>query len=153
MKIELTPTEIRRLIDLVYIATWIIDAHKIGDDPETAPYRRLEQKLFAIAAQQGLSDVIEYADEFDLYFPTRALEESQAHSFIDEYDDDTFWEELMARLAERDLINDLGSFQALVDLSPEKRVTLLGRREEYYANEFAEHGLDRLAIAPAANEQ
>lgn len=146
MKIELTSAEFRHLIDLVYIATWILDAHTIGENVQTAPYRRLEQKLFATASQQGLTDLVEYAEDFDLFFPTRELEESQAHDFIDEYDDNTFWEELIARLAERDLINDVGSFQAFVDLSAEKRVTLLARREEYYDEEFMEHGLDRLKI-------
>lgn len=146
MKIDLTPAEFRRLIHLVYIATWILDAHKAGEDPDTAPYRQLEQKLFAIAHQHGLTDLAKYYEEFGRYLPTGELEESEVHLFIDEYDDDTFWEELMARLAQRDVVNDVGGREAYIDLSPEQRITLLGRREEYYADEFTQHGLARLAI-------
>jgi hypothetical protein len=38
---------------MLYIATWIIKAHKVGDDPQAQPYEELERKLFSFAKEAG----------------------------------------------------------------------------------------------------
>lgn len=146
MKIDLTRTEFRRLLHLVYIAAWILDAHRTADDPRTALYNQLEQKLLAIAHRHDFHDLVEYAPEHDRYFPTRHMEEGPAHQFIDEYDNDTFWDELTHRLAERDAIADVGDVDAYLNLTFDERLTRLFQHEARYADEFHEHGLDRLTI-------
>jgi len=153
MQIELTTEEYRRLIDILYLADWLLTAHKVGDDPRIEPYHRLIQKLYARSQEAGLSHLIEYAAEFDQYFPTRALEAGTAiHEFIDEYDDETFWEELTCRLAERDLVLQLGGWDKVQKLPTEERIRKLGQLEEHYGHEFARHGLTNLRVAPPVNK-
>jgi hypothetical protein len=100
----------------------------------------------------GLSHLIEYAAEFDQYFPTRDFESgTPIHEFIDEYDDETFWDELTRRLAERDLVAQMGGWEKVQRLSTEDRIRKLGQLEEQYAAEFARSGLENLRLEAPAN--
>ncbi|MEZ4736905.1 MAG: hypothetical protein R3E79_58230 [Caldilineaceae bacterium] len=147
MQIELTTEEYRQLVDILYLADWLLTAHKVGDDPRVAPYHQLIQKLYARAEEMGLSHLIEYAAEFDQYFPTHDFESGTAiHTFIDEYDDETFWEELVRRLAERDLVLQLGNWEKVQQLPTEERIRKLGHLEEHYAAEIARHGLTNFRV-------
>ncbi|MDI6791796.1 MAG: hypothetical protein QME81_02850 [bacterium] len=66
--------------------------------------------------------------------------------FIEEYKNDTFWEELIHRLAERDLIRQLGGIKNVAKLSFEECVKKIVVLEEKYAAEFEARGLDGLSI-------
>lgn len=147
MQIEFMKTEYRDLIDMVYIAEWIMKAHKIEDDPRTKRYEKLGQKIMSYAEEMGFGHLVEYAPEYDKYFPTRMFEDaSSAHGFIDEYDNDSFWEELTNRLAERDLIKQEGGLSNVLRLSIDERLDKQFRLEEKYAEEFEENGLDNIVI-------
>jgi hypothetical protein len=147
MKISLTKQEYQLLLDMLYIANWVITAHRVGEDPQTQPYEGLEQKLFSFAKEAGYENLVHYDEKFGQYFPTRELEEqSLARSLIDEYDNDSFWEELAARLATRDVARRLGGFDKLAALRPMERIEKLGTREDYYNAEFVVNGLDNLRL-------
>jgi ribosomal protein S8 len=147
MKIDFTKAEYRDLIDMVYIAEWIMNAHKVKDDTRTKRYSKLEQKILSYAEKMGFSHLVEYAPEHDKYFPTRMFEEaSSVHGFIDDYDNDSFWEELINRLAERDLIRQEGGLSTVLRLSVEERLEKQFRLEEKYAVEFEENGLENIRI-------
>ncbi|MCI0396501.1 MAG: hypothetical protein L0322_16405 [Chloroflexi bacterium] len=147
MKIELSRKEYRLLIDMLYIAEWVLNSFKVEDDPTTRPYDRLEQKLYAYAKEAGLENLIEYYPEDGLYFPTRGLEESGVHDIIDEYDDETFWSELTNRLAWRDLARQVGGEEKVRQLSLEERLGKLFELEEHYQEILAEKGLDSITVA------
>jgi hypothetical protein len=94
MKIDLTRKEYRDLLDMLSIAEWVLNAHKVEKDPRTERYRKPEQKFFALAKRMKYENLIAYAPEHDRYFPTREYEEkSSTQAFITEYDNDSFWEE------------------------------------------------------------
>ncbi len=153
MQIELTKDEYRQLVDILYLADWMLTARKVGDDPRVAGYHQLVQKLYARTQEMGLSHLIEYAEEFEQYFPTRDFEaDTTIHEFINEYDDETFWDELTRRLAERDLLAQVGGREKLQKLSMEERIRKLGQSEEHYAAEFARHGIDHLRLETPANK-
>lgn len=153
MQIELSADEYRQLVDVLYLADWLLTARKVGDDPRVEAYHRLVQKLYARSQEMGLSELIEYAEEFEQYFPTRHFEaDTTIHEFINEYDDETFWDELTRRLAERDLMAQLGGREKVQKLSMEERIRRLGQLEEQYAAEFARHGLDHLRLETPANK-
>jgi len=147
MKIDFTRKEYRRLLDILYIADWVMNAHKVEDDPKTEAYKELEQKIFSYAKDMGFEDLIEYVVDHGEYFPTRKLEESSpTMEFIGEFENDTFWEELISRLADRDLIKQMGGMKELSKLPFEERVKKTLALEEKYASEFEKKGLDSLSI-------
>lgn len=147
MKIDLTRKEYRDLLDILAIANWVLNAHKVDREPRTARYDKLEQKLLALAKEMGYENLVEHAPEHNRYFPTREYEEtSAAQAFITEYDNDSFWEEMTARLAERDLVRQLGGHDRIATLSPEELFEKLGKLEEYYGTEFSRNGLENLQL-------
>jgi hypothetical protein len=66
------------------------------------------------------------------YYPTRELEEGGAHDCVDEYDNDTFWAELVDRLVRRDLIQQEGGLEKVMQMSQEERIRKMIRLEEQY---------------------
>jgi hypothetical protein len=154
IQLALSREELRRLIHLVSIASWVIGAHKTEEDPRAAPYDELEQKIYALAARHSFAgetgdpeqDLLDYVEDRQKYYPALYFDEGEARDFIDEYDDDTFWDELAYRLAERDAVQEAGGFERYAELSGMERVERAGRFEELYAGEFYENGLEHVRI-------
>ena len=58
-----------------------------------------------MAKEMGFANLVEYDPEMGKYFPTREYDETNVvMDAIVDYDNESFWEELMERLATRDLI-------------------------------------------------
>ena len=145
MKLELTQKEYRLLLDILHIAQWIMNSYVIEDRPETEKYRRLEQKILSYGDEMGCKGVVDYDEKLGRYFPTREIEEGSAMDFIDEYDEYTFWEELISNLAERDFLDREG-LERIRKMSREQRIKKVVVLEEKYHKEFRAHGLDRLVL-------
>ena len=128
------------------IAGWVLHAHREEKAPRTAAYRDLEQKLYALAADNGCEDLIEFDADDNQFYPTAEYEEDgPVLTFIDEYNDETFWKELVERLAMRDVLRRVGQkeFHAM---SVEERLNKLDAAIGIYEDEFAKNGLNRLEI-------
>ena len=131
MKIDITREEYRDLLDLLYMANWVLHAHKTEEDPRTRPYDKLMQKIYSSARAA-----------------TREFEDtSKAEEFIDEFVDDSFWDELVYRLSERDAAHRVGGYAQFRLLSPEDRTALETPARERYSEEFNNNGIDHLMIA------
>ena len=152
-QIEFSNEEYRLLLDMVYIADWVMNAHEVEQQEETKPYGKLEQKLLSLAKDFGFGEYIDWDEELQKYFPTRGFEEERpAMGFIDKFEDDSFWEELVARLAERDAERKYGQ-KKLARMGLEERIKKIDEFEEKYWAEFEENGLDRLQIAPMGRNE
>lgn len=146
MNINLTHKEYRLLLDAVMLAEWISTAHADQQTSDDDPHQMLFQKLYSYAGEYGFASLVGSATDSNRYYPTRDLEEaSQAFDWIETYDDLVFWEELIERLAERDVYASL----------PRSKLDKLDARtlrkhaephERRYSREFSSHGLDRVMI-------
>ena len=83
-------------------------------------------------------------EEDGIWEPSEKLEDD-AHALIDQYDEITFWEELTARLTERDMIEEHGE-RAVGAMRPDQRERAAAPIAKAYTHEFEEVGLDRLRI-------
>jgi hypothetical protein len=147
MKIEISKGEYKVLLQILEMADWVLTAHKTKEDVRHKPYRRLEQKIFALAEVMGYGSYIEYSKTLQEYLPTRKYEDTcSAMRFIEEFENDSFWDELIDRLAERDAIREVGEpgFKALKIAD---RIMKVEEHKAKYFDEFEKHGLDRIIIA------
>ena len=64
---------------------------------------------------------------------------------IDRFVEDAFWGELVARLAERDLLGELGATKLGEEFSDEEEERL-GELEDAYWREFESKGVDNLVV-------
>lgn len=145
MKIDISREEYRILIEMLFIANWVLTAREEQDRPETQSFRDLEQKFFAMADEMGYSKLIENAPSLKGFFPTREWEESGVMQWIDEYNEDNFWDYLADKLASRDLAEQL---QLEPDQVPsEEMMGQLHELQQWYDSEFYQNGLNHLRIS------
>jgi hypothetical protein len=99
----------------------------------------LEQHILSYAKDFQLGDLV--MEEAGEYFTTMKLEENLM-TLIEEYDEYTFWEQLPAQLAERDMRKEIGLVKKLKDEHIERKYEI----EETYQEEFHKNGLKNLFI-------
>lgn len=147
MKITLTNAEYRLLLDMIYLGDWMVSAHDVRDDDvQEGKYEPLVQKILSYANEAELSALVERQSDDGKLHPTRQVEDG-VMDIIYEYDEESFWMELIDRLTER----DVRAAQPDGHLPPfEKYIELAAPLEERYAHEFESHGLERLKLPPDA---
>ncbi|HAH06855.1 MAG TPA: hypothetical protein DCM05_10070 [Elusimicrobia bacterium] len=143
MEISLTKEQYRTLIEMVYMGEWMINATRVKTIKK---FEEMEQHIASFAKTAGLEDLIEFDAESKTYYPTKGFEES-IDRFKDEYDNETFWEELVARLGQRDLEREFGG--KLEKMSREEVFKLRYDIEEVYQKEFSGRGIERVEVVRA----
>lgn len=144
MKVSFTTKEYARLLELVYLGLSVAGAR--ADDPATMPerYAEIAQKAYGLAEVFGCADLVE-ADVNGEYFPNEKITEGPAGERLGEHIDDTFWNELVARLALRDLRSEIGDAVEAEELEPEQEEKL-AEHEDAYWREFEARGVDNLVV-------
>ncbi|MFU0800891.1 MAG: hypothetical protein ACFWUE_09610 [Xylanivirga thermophila] len=134
MKIELTKEQYKRLVELAFAGSWMINSWRVGDD-QLLEYDEIVRHLYSFYKDFEADDLIQYDEKDDLYLPTTKLED-KIFGFVDDYDDYSFWEELLSRIAQRDAENN------------HETVTWDNKMqyEEKYQKEFETHGIERLYV-------
>lgn len=135
--IELTKEQFEALLKSAYIGNWMINAHRI------TPIKKYEDILFHIfsyASKFGLDHFVD--SENSTIYPSGTFEEDpEILEFIDDYDNNTLWDELCERLALRDALKMHGE-EKLKNMEGFDRLKLLCDLEDNYHQHFHEHHLD-----------
>lgn len=142
MKINFTKRQFRTLLDLVYVGDFIINGIREHDE-QIKEYEEIIQYVYSFAKKMGCGNLVKYSREYDEYHETREFEESLVYELIEEYDDYVFWEELVSRLAKRDVGKEI---EEIDDISHDEVVKMLWSREEIYEKEFYKNGLDNIRV-------
>ncbi len=142
--IELTKDEYVALLEMLEMSSWVLFAYQLDDRPNRRKYQMLHQRIMSLAPAFGCEDLVEFSERFKEYFPTRELE-TRCETFINEFENDTFWEELADRLTMRDVIRKVGE-EKYRSMEFEQRMHEIDPVEQRYWDEFEEHGLDRIEI-------
>ena len=152
MKIAFTQKEYARLLEMSYLAMWVAGSHD-ENSPAARRYAELEQKLLTAATPMGCADYVEVDPESgEPLFPSQKLDSKDAPTTkaIEAFEDASFWNGLVERLAERDYARELlknplpeSMDDASRDEHLERRV---GELEEKYWAEFEKNGLENLLV-------
>lgn len=141
VKTEFSAKEYRKLIELVYLGEWMINAQHDPDFEDEAA-TALVQKLLTAPKLPDVELDAETGERFMVSEWTERLYDQ----YILDYDDHVFWDELTERLAQRDLARDRGV--EIDQLNRDDDLMELRPLEERYRTELEEHGLDRIEISP-----
>jgi hypothetical protein len=148
MKINFTKKDYLTLLEILHIAAWVLHAHRTDEPEDQKKYREFEQWIFSFAKGYGCENLVDFDSKSGRYWPTREHDvASPVMAFIEEYNDETFWDELKDRLVDRDLCRELGE-QKFSSLPIEQR---FAKEEPYinkYEKEFETYGITRLQILP-----
>jgi hypothetical protein len=143
MKIDFTKEEYRYLLDMVEIAEWVLNSHRTNPSDEIRGYSEINQKILSYAKDMGFENLITYDKDLGGYFATAEYEESEHMSYIEEFEDDVFWEALPHRLAVRDLVEQVGE-KVYTEMEFEDRMSKLVELEKFYCEELEDNGIDNL---------
>ena len=146
MKINFTKKEYGCLLEIIYLGNWVATAHDLPSSELKSEHEKVAQKIYSYAKEMGFENLIELDQGSGEYFETREFEESSSvQSEIDEYNEETFWDELISRLAERDAVRTVGE-KAFMKLSIEEKMELVHGIEQKYYIEFENNGLNNLEL-------
>jgi len=162
MNITLTRKEFTRLVELAYMGDWVATSMDYGDDnPYEKRYGGLLQKLYRLAAtsEDGCPQYFEPDEENEGEFvPSERLDnDSPASRAIDKFTNDTFWEELISRLVERDLDREEDSYKLAPPTMPfedveEQEDKRLAQLEDRYRAEFVRKDLENVLVLFGADK-
>ena len=94
----------------------------------------------------GFNHLVIYDNKLGQYFPTREFEDtSPGMGFVEKFENEIFWNELIERLAERDLIKKHGE-DGVLTMGLEERFSEQNSLESQYSSEFEVNGLEHVSI-------
>ena len=145
MKIFFTKKEYRVLVEMLYLADWVMNSHHLLSEEINVDHKILYKKLLAYSVEMKADDITVYDKNLAAYYLTKEHDEYLREKHIEPYEEEIFWENLIDRLSRRDVINKVGmdKFQSM-DLK--ERFTELGKFEEKYNLEFETHGLENVIL-------
>ncbi len=131
------------------VASW---NQKESASEKIAAFEDLESRILEKAGHSGLSEWIEFDEESQRFRVKEEMEERLFyHECYDEFRNESFWDELALRLADRDLARAIG--QTAWDLlSEEERRARTSAWEKRYWEEFTKHGVERVLVITPPGE-
>lgn len=147
MKLEFTKKEMEKLLELLTIADWVLTSQDIEDDERKDDHINLLRRIYTEAHKSGMKKEIIYDEDLQEYYPDEEWEEeTQVRDFIEEFEDATFWEELIFRLTQRDIERETGG---KTPKNLEEQMALFTKIQIKYEEEFEKHNLDNLELIKA----
>jgi hypothetical protein len=145
MHLRFTEKELATLVEMVSLSTEMANLNPNDEgNAGFARFEEVEHKVLEAAKNTGLAEIIEYDFERE---KNRVTEKFQETAFFqecfDEFRNAVFWEELMVRLTERDLVREMGRAGYLA-LSDEARRRKSEPLEKRYWAKFLKDGVDPL---------
>lgn len=134
------------LLDVIYMANWILHAHDSEGRSDTSEYLDLFQKLMAYAKDMGYEDLVDFDEQQKKYAESFIFEEeSPALEYIDEFENGSFWAELISRLARQDALTELKANNPH-DVETEELFAAISKAEDKWSKEFEAFGLSRIRL-------
>jgi hypothetical protein len=141
MKINFTKKEYQLLVTMIEIADWVLTANDDTEKQETKPYNEIRKKILSHFKEMDMEDCYQ-EDDGDYYETLEYEQTAKSTQFIEQYNEDFFWEELINKLVERDFYQKFGDQE--VDM--ETRIAEITAFEEIYVNEINQNGLENVMI-------
>lgn len=154
MKVSFTAKEYARVLELVHYGLHVVNAYQGLDTPAAKRYAEIEQKLYELATPLGCGDLVTEAPNGALEPSEKLVRDERVDKILAEHTNDTFWHELVMRLAERDYATDqakrhLGAATPGVDAPLSREDAILGYEDRLWA-EFEKNDLANIVVLKGA---
>jgi len=148
MKVSFTAKEYRQLLELVHLGMWTVTAYQGEETAAAKRYFALDQRLLGLATDLGCADLVEERDDGSLQPAAKLAEDDRVRELQSEFQNDVFWHELVARLADRDLAGEQAKrAQETPGVEPPpSRDDQLKKIEDRYWKDFEKNDLAHLVV-------
>jgi hypothetical protein len=142
--IKLTPQQYEDLLKVVYLGNYLVNNYR--PDQPVDRFDALESYLFSLAKDFGLDRAMDMDEETGEAYPSEEFSQAEdINLYLDDFIENTFWDELIDRLTSRDLFRKYG--QQIMDSMPWEE---LKKKEEpvfqRYTEEIETYGMENLEI-------
>lgn len=153
MHLRLSDQELATLVEMVSLAANVASWNqKEAASERISAFEDLESKILEKAGHSGLGDWIEFDEETQRFRVKAEIEERLFyHECYDEFRNESFWDELAVRLADRDLARAIG-FKEWEKLTEEERRGRTTAWEKRYWEEFSKKGVERVVVVTPPGE-
>jgi|GEM_PF-328198 len=144
--IAFTRQQFLTLLKAVYLGSWMVNSCRETD--YNKDFEELESYVFTHAPKFGYDKytLASYDDSGGSCSPSQDFEDDEKiHEYSDYYDNEIFWEELVRKLALRDVHKKYPKGKSKT-LTKEQFFTELLDCESKWSKELEDHGVDRLEI-------
>jgi hypothetical protein len=141
MKIEFNKARYKTLVKALFLASWVVNSHKT-EEPDDE-FERLEQYVLSYGKFFDLKNV-DFEETNGKYYHDMDFEQKTL-KHLDTFVEESFWDELIERLADRDFFRAYGDAK-IRKMSRDERFTKYHELAVPYEEEFSLHGLDNLVI-------
>lgn len=139
MQIDLTKEQYRHMLDMLYLGEWTANGVRLYEQRLT-DYDDMLRTFCAKAEEFGCGDLVSYDAEQDGYYPNDAYEQ-EMRPIVDQYNNATFWQELVNRMAAKEALEAGYGF-----LSEEAYTRAKSQAELSYEQEFKTNGLRHVQV-------
>ncbi len=146
MKINITKKQYKILLELLYLGDWVINARFTENDDEfKKDVSDLSNYFRSFAKDFGTKEnELTYSKELNQYFFAKE-KELEVHNYIEEYNEDVFWEELQERLVMMEF-DKIYHEDIQKKMSIEERFQKIREIENKYDQEFETNGIENLYV-------
>jgi hypothetical protein len=148
MKVSFTAKEYRQLLELVHLGMWTVTGYQGEETAAAKRYYALDQRLMEMATDLGCADLVEEREDGTLQPAPKLAEDDRVRDLQSEFQNDVFWHELVARLADRDYAGAQG--KRTMDTPgvepPPSRDDQLKKIEDRYWAEFEKNDLAHVVV-------
>ena len=146
MKIELSNEQFRQLMDVMAIADWVLNAMESEEENQSTEYYTLLDQVLKNAKDAGAENLVEKNEENGLLeFSAEFENTSKFMEKIQIFTELNFWDELVERFVQRDMITTHG-LKCIEEMSPLEWFTKEEPFRQKYEQEFIENGLENLDL-------
>ena len=142
--IKLTPQQYEDLLKVVYLGNYLVNNYR--PDQPVDRFDALESYLFSLAKEFGLDRAMDMDEETGEAYPSEEFSQAEdINLYLDDFIENTFWDELINRLTSRDLFRKYG--RQIMESMPWEE---LKKKEEpvfrRYTEEIETYGMENLEI-------
>ncbi len=154
LTLDLSEQEMRDMAEMAALVLSLLGQVQADiKDPRVDAWQRLCIALLKVA--RGVPSIgkdMELNPDCGYWFFKRPyIDEAFYSDVLDEYRDSTFWAELVGRVAEQSLVENLGQERADA-MGEEERAQRLSSLEKALWNEVTHHGIDRMMFLLPGHE-
>jgi hypothetical protein len=147
MKVSFTTREYARLLELVHLGMRTVLGRQGVESPHYDRYNEVEQKVLRLAEMYGCSDLVDVGGDGKLVPSVKLEENDRLRKIAGEADNDVFWHELVARMADRDLAAEQAKAAAAGKGGPPVDADArLKQLEDAYWQEFEKNDLANVIL-------
>ena len=137
----LSKKDMKNLLEHVFLGNWILRATKDDEDKEEDDFI---QRIYSMMKNYNIEEDIDYDKESNKYFIGQEKEEDYMEK-VEEYNRDTFIEELIENLTARD-IEEKYTKEQLEEFDENEFNDKFHKEAEKYFNEVNKNGIKHIGI-------